>query len=217
MIILVVIVVGVIILVVIFRAKKRKQQLEINKLHEVKTANNNIEMKFKQERTTETEASSNANQPPYAEIQTEEPPPVPSKSEKLMEYLNPNSTLTGEYSEIEVEPDTSKHVLLAKPPRNVSLSDSMSEEVESSPTYEDVNQHCDPLSTTNVPQGNNIYTEADTVSLHDDETYATVYSEPIQPSLFTDTVETPSDSEDLHPYTPIYTIPHTCPREKSKY
>ena len=58
---------------------------------------------------------------------------------------------------------------------------------------EDVNKHCDPLSTTNVPQGNNIYTEADTVSLHDDETYETVYSEPIQPSLFTDTVETPSD------------------------
>ena len=84
-------------------------------------------MKFKQERTTETEASSNANQPPYAEIQTEAPPDVPSKSEKLMEYLNPNSTLTGGYSEIEVEPDTSKHVLSAKPPRNVSLSDSMCE------------------------------------------------------------------------------------------
>ena len=214
-IILVVIVVGVVILVVIFRTKKKKQQLEINKLQQVKTANNNIEMKLKHEVTTKKEISSSTDQPPYAEIQTEAPPPVPSKSEKLVEYLNPNSTLTGGYSEIEVEPD-SKHVLPAKSPRHVSLSDSMSEEVESSPTYEDVNQHCDPLSTTNVPQGNDIYTEADTVSLHNDETYETVYSEPIQPSLFTDAVETPNNVEDLHPYTPIYTIPTNLPKREKQ-
>ena len=40
------------------------------------------------------------------------------------------------------------------------------------------------------------------------------YSEPIQPSLFTDAVETPSDCEDLHPYAPIYTVPINQPESK---
>ena len=41
-----------------------------------------------------------------------------------------------------------------------------------------------------------------------------MYSEPIQPSLFTDAVETLSDCEDLHPYAPIYTVPINLPSSK---
>ena len=74
-----------------------------------------------------------------------------------------------------------------------------------------MNEHRDPPSTTNTPQGNVIYTEPDTTTSHgidpNSGTYETVYSEPIQPSLITDVVETPSDCENLHPYAPIYTLP----------
>ena len=202
---------------VIFRAKK-KQQLVINKFHNIATENEDIEMKLKQERNTEEEASSNANQPPYAEIQTKEPPNIPNKSEELTEYLNQNSTLTYDYSEIELEPANGKHALPANPPRHVSLSDLMSEEKEPKPTYQDIEQHSDPTSTTNVVQENDIYTEPDTTSSHtvdpDSGTYETVYSEPIEPSLFTDAVGAPSDSEDLQPYAPIYTIPINLPKSE---
>ena len=62
-----------------------------------------------------------------------------------------------------------------------------------------------------MPQENDIHTDPDTTSSHsvdtDSGTYETVYSEPIQPSLFTDAVRTPSDSEDLQHYALIYTIP----------
>ena len=191
MIVLVVIVVGVGILVVLFRAKKRKQQLEINKLQKVTTEN----IKMKLTRSTEIEASSSADQPPYEEIQTVAQPNIPRKAEELMEYLHQNSTPTGDYSEIELEPTNGKHVPPAKPPRHVSLSDTMSEVIGS--VYQDIGQHCDPTNTTNVPQENDIYTEPDTTSSHsvdtDSGTYETVYSEPIQPSLFTDAVRTPSD------------------------
>ena len=44
----------------------------------------------------------------------------------------------------------------------------------------------------------------------------TVYSEPIQPSLFTDVVGSHSDSEDLVPYAPIYTIPDVLPKSEKK-
>ena len=44
--------------------------------------------------------------------------------------------------------------------------------------------------------------------------YETVYSEPIQPSLFTDVVETPSDCEDLYLYAPIYTLPLNLSKSK---
>ena len=111
MIILVVIAVGVVILVVIFRTKKRKQHLVINKLLKATTENENIEMKLKHEVTIEKEASSSTDQPPYAELQTEAPPNVPSKSEDL---VNLNTSLTVGYSEIELEPDDSKQALPAK-------------------------------------------------------------------------------------------------------
>ena len=73
-----------------------------------------------------------------------------------------------------------------------------------------MNQHHNTPSTADLSQGNDIYTVPDTTSSSavdgDSSLYETVYSEPIQPSLFTDAVETPSDCEDLHPYAPIYTV-----------
>ena len=217
-IILVVIVVGVVILVVLFRAKRREQQLVINKFHNIATENEDIEMELKQERKSEKEASSNANQPPYAEIETKEPPNIPNKSEELVEYLNQHITFAGDYSESKLKPANGKHALPAKSPRHFSLSDPMSEEKEPKPIYQDIGQHCDPTSTTNVVQENDFYTEPDTTSSHtvdtDSGTYETVYSEPIQPSLFTDAAETPSDSEDFQPYAPIYTIPTDLPKSE---
>ena len=214
MIILVVIVVGVVILVVIFRAKKRKRRLVINKLQSV---TEDEEIKLKQE-DNEKNASSSVDQPPYAEIQTEVPTHIPSESEELIEYLNQNSTVNGGYSEIEPEPDDSKHVNPARPPRQVNLSDPMSEEIEPSPMYEDVDQLCDPSSTKTIPQQTDIYTLPDTANPHTVETQSVtsevVYSEPIQPSLFTDAVSSSSDCEDLQPYAPIYTLPSDLPKSK---
>ena len=126
-IILVVIVVGVVFLAVLLRAKKRKQLLAINKLFNIATENEGIEMKITQEGTCKREGNSSADQPPYAEIQTEAPPNITSRSEDLLEYVNQSSTLSGGYSEIDPEPDDSKHALPAKPPRQVNLSGFMSE------------------------------------------------------------------------------------------
>ena len=216
-IILVVIVVGVVILVVLIRTKKRKQQLKIDKLQKTSTEKENIETKLKHEGTTEIEASSSTDQPPYTEIQTEAPPNVPSKSEDL---VNLNSPLTIGYSEIELEPDDSKQALPAKPPRHVTLSDQISKSTEPNPMYQNMNQHHDTPSTTDVSQGNDFYTVPDTTSPVtdtvdcDSSLYETVYSEPIQPSLFTDAVETPSDCGDMHPYAPIYTVPMNLPESK---
>ena len=200
-IILVVIVVGVVILIVLFRTKMRKQRLVINKLQNVTIESKDIEMMLKQEETTEIKSF---DKPPQAESVTEVSLHIPSKSEE-------NSTLTAEYSEIELLQDDSKHAFLSKPPRYVSLSDPMSENKESSNMYQNIDQQCDPACTTHVAQEDNIYTEADTTSSLTVEAesaiYETVYSEPIQPSLFTDAVDTSSDFEDLRPYAPIYTLP----------
>ena len=171
---------------VLLRAKKRKQQLEINKIQNVKMENEDIEMILKQEGSTKKGPNSSADKPPYAEIQTVVPP---TKSEELIEYLNQNSTVTGEYSEMELEPDGNKIVL-------------------------DTDQH---PSITSVQEAE-IYTVPDATNSHTNETpsgdYETVYSEPIQPSLFTDAVGSPSDSEDLQPYAPIYTLPINLPKSK---
>ena len=198
-IILVVIVFGVFILVVLFRTKKRKQQLEINKLQNVTVED------MKQERITEIKASPNNAQQPFADILTVAPPNALSKSDRL----------TGGYSEIELQPDGAKHTLSAKPPRYVSLSDPAFEEMESSPLYQDVDQHCDYPTTTNLPQESDIYAEPDTTSSHtvvtDSGMYETVYTEPVKPSLFTDPVGTSSNSEVLQPYAPIYTLTVNLP------
>ena len=202
---------------VLFRTKKRKQRLEVNKLQNITLENKDVEMKFKQDETAEIK---NSDQPPYAKTLTELPPHIrlPSKSEELAENLNQNSTVTAEYSEIEPIQDDSEYALPSKPARYVSLSDPMSEKKESSTMYQSMDQHCDPPSTTHVPQENDIYTEPDTTSSHTFEAesgiYETVYSEPIQPSLFTDAADTPSDTDDLLPYAPIYTLPSNLPRSK---
>ena len=209
-IILVVLVVGVIILVVFFRAKKRKKgKLVINKLQNVTEG---IEMKLKQE-GIENENSSNADQPQYAEIQKKVPPNVPTKSEELVAYLNQNNPLTGGYSEIKSEQANGNHALPAESPIHVSLLDPMSEETESNLMYQNMDQL---PSTTNVPQEMDVYTVPDTTRSDTVETlYETVYSEPIQPSLFTDTDGTPtSDSDNLQPYAPIYTVPIDLPKSK---
>ena len=87
--------------------------------------------------------------------------------------------------------------------------------MEPNPAYQNRNQHHDLLNTTNVQQGKEIYTEPDTTSSHAVETDSeAVYSEPIQPSLFTDSVETVSDCEDLQPYASIYSIPINMPKSQ---
>ena len=206
-IILVVIVVGVIILVFLLRAKKRKQKLVISKLQSVTTENEAIEMMMKQERTTEKETNSSTYQSPYAEIRTEALPKLPTKSEELMECLNLKSTVTGGYSEIELEQADTKYALPAKPSRHVNISNPIQS------VYQNIDQH---PSTTSVQEAD-IYTMPDTTNSHTVETPSeiseTVYSEPIQPSLFADPVGT-ADSEDLQPYGPIYTLPINLPKSK---
>ena len=201
-------IVGVIILVVLFKAKKKKQRLVISKLHKVRTENQEIEM----EGTSEREASSSADKPQYSVISTKAPPSIPSKSKELLEYLNQNSTVTCGYSEIELEQNHCEHT---EPPRVVNISEPLSAEMEPNPKYQNVDQHS---STTNVQQETDIYTVPDTTSSNtleaDSGTYETVYSEPIQPSFFTDAVQTPSDTEDLQPYGPIYIFPTALPNSE---
>ena len=134
MIILVVIVVGVVILVVLFRAKKRKKQLEINKLQNIMTE---TELKLRQEEFTGKEASSRPDQPLYAVI-------LPSKSEDV-EFLRQNHSP----SEYELVPGDGEYVLPAKIPRVVNLSNLMFQEMESNLMYQSLDQCCEPHSTTN--------------------------------------------------------------------
>ena len=192
---------------VLFRAKKRKQKLVISKLQSVTTENEDIEMILKEERTTEKETNSSAYQSPYAEIQTEAPPKVPTKSEELIECLNLKSTVTGGYSEIELEQTDTKYALPAKSSRHVNISNPIQS------VYQNIDQH---PSTTSVQEAD-IYTMPDTTNSHTVETPSeiseTVYSEPIQPSLFADAVGL-AGSEDFHPYAPIYTIPINLPKCK---
>ena len=204
-IILVVIVVVVVILVVLFRAKKRKQKLVISKLQSVTTENEDIEMIMKQERSIEKETNSSAYQSPYAEIRTEAPSKVPTKSEELSECLNLKSTVTGGYSEIELEQADTKYALPAKPSRHVNISSPIQS------VYQNIDQH----PNINSVQEADIYTMPDTTNSHTVETPSeiseTVYSEPIQPSLFADAVGT-ADSEDFQPYGSIYTTPINLPK-----
>ena len=94
-------------------------------------------------------------------------------------------------------------------------------EMESNPVYHSNDQHHDSPTYSNLPQRNSsdvIYTTPDIASSQavgaDDGIFEAVYSEPIQPSLFTDTVGSPSDSDDLQPYGPIYTTPAALPKSE---
>ena len=165
-IILVVIAVGVVILVVLFRAKKRKQQLEINKIQNFTTEKKQIELKLKQVENTEREANSRPDHSLYHMTvkQKEVLPSVHAKSEDA-KYLDQNSTLS-EYKLVTAE---SEYALPTKPPIFANLSNSMLEELESNPMYQSMNQ-CHYLpSTAIVPQRNDVYTtnshtnEADSV------------------------------------------------------
>ena len=181
------------------------------------TRKRNVDLKLS---TTEKEASSCADQPLYATVQKEAPPSVPSKSEELVEHLDRDSTFTDEVP-TQLIPPVSKYTTLPSSPSRMSpkLANAELGEMESNPMYQNNDQCHDPHTYTNMAQGNIsnvIYTTPDIVSSQTVETYRgnfdVVYSEPIQPSLFTGASGSPSESEDLHPYGPIYTAPTALPK-----
>ena len=186
------VVLGVVIFVVVVRAKKRKRQLQVNNIQNVMKGKG---FEMKQEVTIEKKAGSE-------------------------EYLNQNSNFTGEYSEIKLVPADGEYTPPARPPRLVQMSNPMSGEMESNPMYQNIEKSHDPPSTTSVPQetaSDDIYTMPDITSSQTVKTdIETVYSEAIQPSLFTDVVGSPSDLEDVLPYASIYTIPTPLPRSEKE-
>ena len=195
-IILVVIVVGVVILMVIFRAKKKKQKLVLSRLQNVTGEKEIGELELKQDKTNGKEVSSKPEQPLYAVVQEK----VSSRSEDVDQ--------TCALSEYKMAPAGCEYALTATFPRVVNLTNPIFEEMESNPIYQSMNQCHDPSCTKNIPQGDDISNVPDIISSHTVETksgtHETVYSEPIQPSLFMDAAGNPSDSEDLQPYAPIY-------------
>ena len=207
--VILVIIIIIVILVVLFKRRN---------LQNIRKQNEDIDLKLS---ATENEASSCADQPLYATVQKEAPPSVPSKSEELAEYLDRNSTFTGEVP-THLIPADSKYTGLPSSssrmyPRLVKISNPTFGETESNPLYQSNDQCHDP--PTNVPQENVssvVYTTPDIVSSQTVATYRgnfdVVYSEPIQPSLFTGAVGSPSEPEDLQPYGPIYTAPTALPK-----
>ena len=189
---------------VLCRAKKKKQQYNVT---------TDIELKLKQEGTTEDLST---DQPLYAVIDKETVPTVPKKSDELVNYLNRNSIFTGEYSETapKLIPDDSEYTLPASPSRLANISHTMFGKMESNPMYQSMDEYCESPSYTNIPEGtsDDIYTMPDIANPHTVEAHnEAVYSEPLQPSLFTGAVVSSNDSEDLQPYGPIYTAPTALP------
>ena len=212
------VVLGVVIFVVVVRAKKRKQQLQVNNIQNVMKGKG---FEMKQEVAIEKKACSEEylNQNSnfigmYSEMN------VTTAEKRSEERLAQNSNFTGEYNEIKLVPADSVYTLPARPPRLVKMSNPMSGKMEPNPRYQSIDKSHDPPITTNVPQGTasaDIYTMPDITSSQTVETdNETVYSEPIQPSLFTDVVGSPSDSEDVLPYASIYTIPTPLPRNEKE-
>ena len=207
-IILMMIIVGVVILLVLF--KRRKQQLELNFQNMTKGR----KFELKQEGTTEKVASLEEypNQRSICNTEYSEIKLIAAeRGASSMEHSNYNNTFVDEYNEIKVIP-------AALPPRLTNMSNFMSGKMESTPMYQSIDKSHDPPSTTSVPQGttsDDIYTMPNITSSQTVETdNETVYSEPIQLSLFTDVVGSPSDSEDVLPYAPIYTIPTPLPKSE---
>ena len=207
--IILVIIILIVILVVLF--KRRNLQ---------NTRKRNADLKLS---TTEKEASSCADQPLYATVQKEAPPSVPSKSEELVKYLDRDSTFTAEVPTQLIQAVSEHTGLPSSPsrisPRLVNISNPEFGEMESNPMYQSNDQRHDPHTYTNTAQGNIsnvIYTTPEIVSSQTVETYRgnfdVVYSEPIQPSLFTGASGSTSESEDLQPYGPIYTAPTALPK-----
>ena len=181
MLIVLVPVLGIVIFVVFIRAKKRKQQLEISEENEF------IELKVKQDGTTEKKASSkeclNQNSTlagEYSEIKLV----LVEKGASSEDHSNQSNTFVGEYRETEVIPADGKYTPPARPPRLVSMSNPQGE-VEPNPMHQKIDKSHDPPSTTTVPQGtasDDIYTMPDITSSQPVETdNEAVYSDPIQP------------------------------------
>ena len=194
----------IVILVIVF---KRRNLQNIRK--------RNADLKLS---TTEKEASSCADQPLYVTVQKEAPPSVPSKSEELVEYLDRNCTFTGEVPTQLMQKNSKCTTFPSSPsrmsPKLVNISNPEFGEMESNPMYQSSDQYHDPHTYTNMAKGNIsnvIYTTPEIVSSQTVQTYRgnfdVVYSEPIQPLLFTDASGSPSDPDDLQPYGPIYTAP----------
>ena len=216
MLIVLVAVLGIVIFVVIIRAKKRKQQLEIGKENEF------IKLKVKQDGTTEKKASSEkclSQNSTFAGEYSEIKLVLAEKGASSEDHSNQSNTFVGEYRETEVIPADGKYTAPTRPHRLVNMSNPIGE-TESTPMYQNIDKSHDPPSTTRMPQGtasDNIYTMPDITSSQTVETdNETVYSEPIQPSLFTDVAGSPSDSEDLLSYAPIYTIATPLPRSEKE-
>ena len=214
MFIVLVAILGIVIFVVFIRAKRRKQQSEIGKENEF------IKLKVKQEGTTEKMASSeeclNQNSTlagEYSEIKLV----MAEKGASSEDHSNQSNTFVGKYSETKVIPADDKYTPPARPLRLVNMSNPIGE-MESNPMYQSIDKGHDLPSTTSVPQGtasDDIYTMPDITSSQTVETdNEAVYSEPIQPSLFTDVVGSHSNSEDLLPCAPIYTIPTPLPNSE---
>ena len=207
-IILLIIIVGVVILVVVCRAKKKKKQ------YNVPMENEHIELKLRQEGTTEDLTT---DQPLYAVVDKETAPSIPKKSDELVQYLDRSSTFTGEVP-AKLMPADNEYALPESPSRLPGISHPMFGKMESNPMYQSIDQSCESPSYTNVPEGtavDDIYTMPDIANPHTVEPdNEAVYSEPLQPSHFTGAVASPSDSEDLQPYGPIYSATTTLPKKE---
>jgi len=153
-------------------------------------------------------------EPLYAAVQKKGPPSVPSKSEELVEYLESqtqNSIISSKYGDVpsKMVPADSEYACPARP-SNVS-----------NPGFDSHHQSMNKHGDLNVSQGtasDDIYTTPAIACSQSVETDGgvsePVYSEPIQPSLFTDTVGSPGDFDDLQPYGPIYTVPTALPTKE---
>ena len=97
--------------------------------------------------------------------------------------------------------------------RYVSLLHPMPKEKEPSTMHQNTDQN----SASPVPHVQVYHRERLSTLSHNAHTVEpdseTVYSKPIQPSLFTDAI---GDCEDLQPYAPIYTIPTSLPKSEQR-
>ena len=144
-------------------------------------------------------------------------PTVPEKSSELVEYLDSkeagivsNGLDLPEYSEI----DAGKNRLssnVGPVPLSSSASHGFASNLNSNPIYQPTDI-VPPQSHNGVLVTDAIYSEPLPPNEHEPEwdpdqnIYDAIYSEPLQPSLFMQEREE-VESEDLHPYTSIYTAP----------
>ena len=158
----------------------------------------------------------------YATVQKEAPPSVPIKSAELVKDLESQSQNGTLNNDIKLIPADSEYALPANPSRLANISSPMFREMESNPMYQSVDQCRDAPSYTNAPEGaaasDDIYSTPDSINPQtgaNENVSEAVYSEPIQPSIFTEPATgPPSDSEDLQLYGPIYSTPSVLPKSE---